>query len=64
MDREAILDAELETWNRLEAKVKEAMDIAKGLRYSGPFSKLNEALGTIQGFRDALKQLHDEFRKH
>jgi hypothetical protein len=36
MDSEAILNAELETWNRLDAKVKEAMDIAKGLATAAP----------------------------
>lgn len=60
---ESMLNAELESWDHLVEKIEEAMKAAEGKRYNAPFIKLREVLEMTKGFRDAMKQLHKEFRK-
>lgn len=57
------LNAEMKSWDQLEAKIKKAMNIAKGHRYSAPYIKRREALENTQAFTAAMKELHDSFRK-
>ena len=59
---ESSLKAEMESWDQLEAKIEEAITIAKGQRYSAPYAKLREALESTQAFKGAVKGLHDSFR--
>jgi hypothetical protein len=55
---ELMLNAEIAAWNRLEAKVKEAIELAKRARYDTPYRKLNEALASVKDCRDYVKEMH------